>query len=256
MKRAATLVALLSCAAGSAAAQTMLDQQQRLIDIHALLLDLRALDAPGAFRPGRLSLGVEVIGVPPIDGTTGNKRQITASDETPLFPRPRVALGLPAPRDFRAFVGLSFVPPVEVGDLTVNYIAGEGGFAYVPGALQLGVRAHVFRAITRSPVTDPVIRDTFRATGFGAELSGGYLLPFGRVALTPYGGVGVTRVNGDFRVTSDDVLLTSSDTALALHAGVRLVLDDHWQAVAESDFYPGRLIQPNVRLAYLFDVFQ
>jgi hypothetical protein len=256
MRRAATFVALLWVAAGSAAAQTMLDQQQRLMDIHALLLDLPPADAPAPLRPGRLSVGAEVIGVPPIDGTTGNKRQITASDQTPLFPRPRLALGLPVPPDFRAFVGLSYVPPVEVGNLTVNYVAGEGGFAWVRSPLQVGIRAHVFRAITRSPVTDPVIRDTFRVTGFGADVSAGYLLPLGRLAVTPYGGLGLTRVNGDFRVTSDDVLLTSTDTAVALHAGVRLVLSERWLGIAETDFYPGRLIHPNVRLAYLFDVFQ
>jgi hypothetical protein len=256
MRTGAAVVALISCAVVPAAAQTMLDQQQRLIDIHGLLLDLRSVDGPAALRPGWFSLGLEVIGVPPIDGTTGNKRQITASDQTPLFPRPRLAVGLPVPRDFRALLGLSYVPPVQVGNLTVNYVAGEGAIAYAPGPLQIGIRAHVFRAITRSPVTDPVIRDTFRVTGFGADVSGGYLLPFGSLAVTPYGGIGVSRVNGDFRVTSDDVLLTSSDTAFALHAGVRLVLNERWQGVAETDYYPGRLIHPNVRLAYLFGLFQ
>jgi len=40
--------AALIFAAGSARAQTMLDQQQRLIEIHSLLLDLPPGDAPGA----------------------------------------------------------------------------------------------------------------------------------------------------------------------------------------------------------------
>lgn len=256
MSRTAAVAALLWCAAGPLAAQTMLDQQQRLIDIHGLLLDLPPVDAPAALRPGRLSVGVEAIGVPSIDGTTGNKRQITASDQTPVFPRPRLALGLPAPADFRAFVGIAYVPPIQAGNISVNYIAGEGGYAYAPGPLRVGVRAHVFRAIARSPVTDPIIRDTLRVTGFGADLTAGWLFPFGALAVTPYGGVGITRVNGDFRVTSDDVLLKSDDTSATLHAGVRLVLNERWQGVVESDLYPGRLVHPNVRLAYAFDVFQ
>ena len=255
MKQAATLVALLLCAAGPARAQTMLDQQQRLMDIHALLLDLPPVDAPAALRPGALSLGVEIIGVPPIDGTTGNKKQITASDQTPLFPRPRVALGLPAPANFRAFVGLAYVPPIQLGNIKVNYIAGEGGFGYAPGALQVGLRAHVYRAITQSPVTDPVITDTFRVTGYGGELSGAYRLQLDALEVTPYGGIGVVRTNSDFRVTTDDVLLTSSDTSAAVNGGVRLVLGRRWLGVVEVDLYPGRLVHPNIRLAYLFDVF-
>ena len=113
MTKAAWLAALMACAAGPLAAQTMLDQQQRLIDIHGLLLDLPPVDAPAALRPGQLSVGIEAIGVPSIDGTTGNKRQITASDQTPVFPRPRLALGLPVPGGFRAFVGVSYVPPIH-----------------------------------------------------------------------------------------------------------------------------------------------
>jgi hypothetical protein len=260
MKRA--LVALLLCAAGSARGQTLLGQEQRLIDIHALLLDLPPVDAPGTYRAGQLSVGIEAIGVPPIDGSTGTpgtqgfKRQITASDRTPVFPRPRIALGLPAPESFRAFVGLSYVPPVEVSSLSLNYIAGEAGIAWVPGPLTVGVRAHLLHGQSESPVTEPVLRDTLRVTEFGAEVSAGYLLDFGTLGVTPYAGVGVSRTKGKFHVTSDGVTLTSDDTAAALHAGVRLLLGKRWLGVAELDAYPARLVHPSFRLAYLFDLFQ
>lgn len=260
MKRA--LVALLACAAGSASAQTLLGQEQRLIDIHALLLDLPPVDAPGTYRAGQLGAGVEVIGVPSIDGSTGTpgvqgfKRQITASDRTPVFPRPRVTLGLPAPESFRAFVGMAYVPPVEVSSVSLHYIAGEAGLAYVPGPLTAGIRAHVLYGQSESPVTDPVLRDRLRVSELGADVSAGYLLELGALELTPYGGVGVCRTSGNFRVTSDGVTLTSDDTAAALHAGVRLLFGKRWLGVAELDAYPGRLVHPNFRLAYLFDLFQ
>ena len=106
--------ALLAVAAGSAQAQTMLDQEQRLIEIHSLLVALQPGNPPGAYRPGEVSLGLEIIVIPSIDGTTGGKRQITASDRTPAFPRPRFAIGLPAPTDFRAFVGLAYIPPIAI----------------------------------------------------------------------------------------------------------------------------------------------
>jgi len=256
------LAALVLCAAASAEAQTLLSQEQRLIDVHALLLDLPPVDAPGTLRSGQLSVGVEVIGVPPIDGSTGTpgvqgfKRQITASDRTPVFPRPRLALGLPTPESFRAFVGLSYVPPIEVSSVSLHYIAGEVGFAWVPGPLTVGVRAHALHGQSESPVTDPTTRDRLRLTEFGAEVSAGYLFDLGAFGITPYGGIGVSRTSGNFRVTSDGVTLTSDDTAAALHAGVRLLFGKRWLGVAEADAYPGRLVHPNFRVAYLFDLFQ
>ncbi|HEY6908058.1 MAG TPA: outer membrane beta-barrel protein [Myxococcales bacterium] len=259
MKRA--LLALLALAAGSVRGQTLLGQEQRLIDIHALLLDLPPVDAPGTYRAGQLGVGLEVIGVPPIDGSTGTpgvqgfKRQITASDRTAVFPRPRVTLGLPAPESFRAFVGASYVPPVEVRSVSLHYVGGEAGIAYVPGPFTAGIRAHLLYAQSESPVTDPVLRDRLRVTEYGAEVSAGYALEFGALEVTPYGGAGVSRTHGNFRVTSDGVTLTSDDTAAALQAGVRLVFGKHWLGVAELDAYPGRLVHPNFRLAYLFDVF-
>ena len=55
--RPALLLALLA-APLLARGQTMLDQEQRLIDIHCLLLDLPAVQAPGAFGgPSRGVIG-------------------------------------------------------------------------------------------------------------------------------------------------------------------------------------------------------
>ena len=219
-------------------------------------------DAPGAYRPGQLSVGVEIIGVPPIDGSTGVrgtpgfKRQITASDKSAAFPRPRLALGLPAPEGFRAFAGLAYIPPVEFKSVSVHYLAGEGGIAWVPGPLRVGIRAHALYAKSESPVTDPVIRDTLHVGEYGADLSGAYEQLFGPLAVTPYAGVGLSHLVGNFRVTSDAVLLTSNRTALTLNGGVRLVLSKRWQGIAEADFYPGRMIHPAFRLGYLFDLFQ
>ncbi|HZX95244.1 MAG TPA: autotransporter outer membrane beta-barrel domain-containing protein [Myxococcales bacterium] len=255
MRTGRAFVALLALAAGPAGAQTMLDQEQRLIDIHALLLDLPPVDAPGAYDPGQFSLALEIIGVPPIDGTTGNKHQFTASDRSIAFPRPRVALGLPAPEGFRAFVGLSYVPPIQAWNVKLNYIAGEAGIAWAPGPARVGFRAHLLYGESESPVTDPVINDTLRITEFGAELSGGYDFAFGRLTVTPYGGAGVSHSSGNFRVTSDAVTLVSDNTAAALHAGVRLLFGKRWEGAAEVDYYPGFLIHPNFRLAWLFDLF-
>ncbi len=253
MRFARAWFALLLAAAGSAEAQTMLDQEQRLIDIHSLLLDLPPVEAPGAYSVGQVSLGLELITIPPIDGTTGSKKQITASDRTPLFPRPRLAIGLPAPEGFRAFAGISYIPPISIRDVSSHYGAAEAGIAYAPGAFRVGLRGHLLYAESKSPVTEPQTRDTLKTFEFGADVSAGYNIDIGPGRLTPYAGVGVIRLSGNFRVTSDGVVLTSQYTGSALQVGLRLLVKDHWEAIGELDAFPGRLIHPSFRVAYVLD---
>lgn len=249
-----TLVLLGVALARAAGAQTMLDQEERLIDIHSLLLDLPPVGPPGALRPGELSLGVEAIGIPEIDGTTGTKRQITASDRTRVFPRPRLAFGLPAPAGFRTFVGIAYIPPVAIREVSTHYGALEAGMAWAPGPLAIGLRGHALYARSRSPVTEPDTRDRLITSELGADLSAGYRVDLAPVALTPYAGVGVVRLHGDFRVTSDGVVLTSRHTGASLHGGLRLLLRQRWEAVAEVDAYPGRLVHPSFRVGYIVDL--
>src|SRR5207245_11217243 len=147
------IACLIVAAAGAARAQTMLDQEQRLIEVHSLLVDRGALNAPGAYRERDLSLGLEVIVIPGIDGTTGGKRQITASDRTPVFPRLRLALGLPAPEGFRASVGIAYIPPIQLRDVSSHFAALEGEMAYAPGPLALRLRGHPLVAATTTPGT-------------------------------------------------------------------------------------------------------
>jgi hypothetical protein len=254
----AALAALAAPAAGPARAQTMLDQEQRLIDIHSLLLDLPPLEAPAALAAGRVDVGLEAVTIPHIDGTTGTKRQITASDRTPLFPRPRLAVGLPAPLGLRAFAGLSYIPPFEIRSVSTHYVAGEAGLAWAPAdapaGLRLGARGHALYASSRSPVTDPVLRDHLETRAAGAELSVGARLGLPPLAavVEPYAGAGVVDVRGRFRVTSDGYVLRSAYRGAALHAGLRGIFRDRWEGVVEVDGYPGRLVHTNLRVGYLF----
>ena len=234
----------------------MLDQEQRLIEIHSLLVAPVSVNAPAPYREGELSLGLEIIAIPTIDGTSGGKREITASDRTPVFPRLRLALGLPAPADFRAFVGIGYIPPFQIRQVSSHLGALEAGIAYAPGPLAVGLRAHFLLARSMSPVTDPDTRDTLDDVEFGANVAAGYQFDFASFAVTPYVGVGVTRVNGDFNVTSDNHDLSSHTTNLGLSAGVRLFTLKHLEGVAELEVFPGRLVHPSFRLAYVFELWR
>ncbi len=246
-------VALVAAPAG-AWAQTMLDQEQRLIDIHCLLLDLPPLQGPGNLPAWQWDLGLEGITVPTIDGTTGTKVQLTASDRTRLFPRPRLALGLPAPEGFRAFAGVSYVPPFQVRDASTHLVALEAGFAWTPDPFRLGLRGHALYAYSVAPVTDPTTRDTLETEEAGAELSAGWTFAFesAGIDVQPYAGGGVVALHGRFRVTSDGNVLESRYTGAALHAGLRLALAGRWEGVVEVDGYPNRLVHTNFKLAYVF----
>ena len=247
---------VLASLAGQARAQTMLDQEQRLIEVHSLLIALTPGNAPGVYRPGEVSLGLELIVIPSIDGTTGGKRQITASDRTPVFPRPRLAIGLPAPADFRAFAGIAYVPPIPINDVTSHQGALEAGLAWAPGGpLTVGLRGHLLVARSTSPVTDPRTKDTLDTIEFGADVSAGYRIGLGWLSVTPFASLGITHVAGDFMVTSDNYTLSSKTTNPSVTGGVRLSALPGFEATAELVAFPGRLVHPAFRLAWVPDWF-
>jgi hypothetical protein len=199
-----------------------------------------------------LDASVEAVLIPHVDGTVGFKHERTASDHTPVFPRPRVMLGLPAPAGLRAFVGLSYLPPLSVGGVSTHYGAVEAGVGYAPGALRLGARAHALFATAHAPVTEPTTKDVLETREAGADLSVGLHLGRKGLELTPYAGAGVVSLAGRFRVTVDGTVLRSTRTTAALDAGARLLVGSRWEVVTELDTYPGRLTHAGFRLGYLF----
>lgn len=245
-RRAALLLALLPAAAR---AQTMLDQELRLVELHSLLVSLPAVQAPGALDPWQAAVGVEVITIPTIDGTTGGKDQITASDQTSAYPRLRLALGLPIAGELRAFAGAAYIPPFEVNQVSCHLGALEAGLAWTRGGLAVGLRGQLVRAISKSPVTEPDTRDTLYTTLLGGDLAVGYGLDAGPTRLTPYLSGGVVRVDGRFRVTSDGAELASLTTRASLGLGLRAAWRE-LEGVVELVDYPDRLRYVNFRVGW------
>jgi hypothetical protein len=244
-------VAVAAAAAGPARAQTMLDQEQRLIEIHSLLVAMPALESPGALGSLQPSLGVEVITIPVIDGTTGGRVQLTASDRARAFPRLRLALGLPVADGWRAFAGAGWIPPVDFKGLSSSMAGLEAGLAWSRGRLAVGLRVHGEWADSTSPVTNPATRDRLLTRVGGGDASAGWRFQAGPVDLRPYLGIGVARVKGTFTVSSDGHVLTSDTTDLALSAGLSLVPLRHLEVAAELVAYPGVLVHPGFRISWV-----
>ena len=247
------LAAMLLLAAGAAGAQTMLDQEQRLIELHSLLIALPPGTAPAAYRPWDVSIGLELVTIPKIDGTTGGRRQITASDRTPLFPRPRLAVGLPAPEDFHAYAGLAYIPPIQINSVSSHLGALEAGIAWerAGGPLSIGLRGYGVIAESKSPVTDPNTRDTLDTTDLGADLTAGYRFDLSFGSLTPFAGAGISHISGDFTVTSDNETLHSRTWDPDIHAGARFAAPLGIEAMAEWVVVPGRLVHPVFSIAWV-----
>jgi hypothetical protein len=165
----------------------------------------------------------------------------------------RLALGLPAPEDFRASVGLAYIPPIQLRDVSSHLAALEAEMSYAPGPLAVGIRGHVLVARSMGPVTEPATRDTLDNFEFGANAAAGYRLDFEPASLTPYVSIGLTRAVGIFRVTSDGYELTSRTTNPGLNAGVRLFAKQRFELVAELAVFPGRLVHPSFLFAWMPD---
>jgi hypothetical protein len=244
--------ALALSAPAAARAQSVQGQEGRLIDVHSLLLDLPPLQAPAALEPGTIAPSVEAVFIPHIDGRVGDKQELTASDHTPVFPRPRLMLGLPAPQGFRAFVGLAFIPPITVASVSTTYVGGEAGIGIAPGTLRLGLRVHGLYAETLSPVTDPTTRDLLTTREVGADAAVGVHLGRRDLFAEPYLGAGVVSLAGRFHVTVDGNVLHSTYTGAALQLGVRTVFNSRLEVVGEVDSYPGRFTHGSLRVGWLF----
>jgi hypothetical protein len=247
------LLAPLLAAPGLARAQTTLtDNEHRLMEIHSLLLDLPPVQAPAVLSPRQLAVSLEAVLVPFISGDAPPYHDITASDHSRVFPRPRVQLGLPGPGDFRAFVGASYVPPIEFRGVRTHYFAAEGGLGLTPGRWLLGARLHALVAEVHTSVTDPNTTDPLKTFEYGADGSAGYRVGDGPFQVQPYGGLGLVTFHSHFHVTVDGTNLTRDHTNAVFFGGLRCELGPRWETVAEVVSYPDRLTHVDLRLGYRF----
>ena len=103
----------------------MLDQEIKLIEIHSALLALQPDNAPGAYQPGDLSLRLELIGIPTINGQTGgNTVTSTTLSGTLTSTTATASVTIPTNR-----------PSVVSASATFTLVATGSALLYVDGRL-------------------------------------------------------------------------------------------------------------------------
>jgi hypothetical protein len=186
--------------------------------------------SPGGFverlSKGSIQLSVEATYVPSPSASVRQpeecygQRKDENTDLSPVFPRPRLAIGLPASLVFE----VSYLPPITVADATPNLLSvslarvqdvNEG-----PRPLTLALRVHGTVGRVRGPITCPsdVLQqrsasvacygreeseDTFRPNMFGGEVALATRSANGR--MSAYAGAGATRIVPRFKVGFEQI---------------------------------------------------
>lgn len=284
--RAFVALALLTCTAASAArAQTCRPPKEsneaRLLAFFATPIAFSPAGMVTPLAPWSISVAFDASYVPSpsseIQQTDAcyNIKKTENTDLSPVFPRPRVAVGLPGSLVLEA----SYLPPVTVADATPNLASvalsrplglnrREGG-----GGVGLLVRAHATFGRVRGPITCPAenlqqrtqaeacfgsrpSEDTYRPNMFGGEVALTTEGKGGRWGA--YGGVGATWLRPRFQVgfeyqdgSFDDTRIEVDMTRLALLAGTRYHVARTAALTAELYSVPEDATTVRVGAAYL-----
>jgi hypothetical protein len=224
--------ALCAASAASAAAQCVPpanSNEAKLLAFYEAPIVFGTADAPMRLSGGSVTLTGELVGVP---APSSKAQQVNfcypatrdATHLSPLFPRLRLAVGLP----FGFAIEGSYLPPVTVdraqpnlGSLALSYtrplVAPPANVSGVAVLLQL--RAHATMGSVKGPITCPASalqltdegapcfgstpsKDTFYPTSEGGEATLGVTAPGGRV--TVFAGGGYTFLSPHFRVGFTD----------------------------------------------------
>jgi hypothetical protein len=195
---------------------------------------------PERLRAGDVRFSVEATYVPsPAEGIRQpeacyglEKKENT--ELSPVFPRPRLTVGLPAGFAFEA----SYLPPITVADATPNLgsvaLSRTSNVVLLAGgrSLDLTVRAHGTMGLVRGSITCPAkalqqeaarfacfgtteSKDTFRPTTYGAD--GALSIGGPTSAWRAYLGAGALRLEPTFQVGFQQSDGFFDDTRIAIH---------------------------------------
>lgn len=192
-------------------------QQDFLANYYALTFTMSPQHAPVPDDPGTGSVGIDLLGIPPLRCERRFVLGFSKTENTnvsPVAPRLRATFTFPplfAGNTF-AYAGVAYFPPVTipVGELGIRNVlaGGEAGITQRFGRHDVGVRYHFQTSKTVGDTAsafaaeDPAVADWFQASSFGVDAMYGTEI----LGVRPYAALGLTNVSTFFYVGDDGVV--------------------------------------------------
>ena len=185
-------------------------QYGNLLNFYSVTMGSSPLHSAAPMEAMKLAAGLELSYIPQLGCAEqavfgGYKTEPT--NKSPVLPRLHVRFGLPG----GAYVGVNGVPPVPAFGVRTGMIGGELGYGRVlADHIELGGRAalefgHVVGDLA-GPLPNQIdTADSFSDRLWSVEGMGGYRLSVDDVAITPYLGLGYTRVASSMHIGEDNV---------------------------------------------------
>lgn len=174
-------------------------QQANMLNFFAVTLGYSPERSPAPSTGFKVIPQVELGYIPALnclERSVFNGTKTENTNKSPVYPRLRLRLELP----YGLYVGLAGIPPAPVAGVRTGSLGIEAGVGtVVDGHLELGLRTHLSGTRIQGDLAGPfegqtAVDDVFRSTVYGFEAGAGYRFSLGGQQLTPYAGVGYTRV--------------------------------------------------------------
>lgn len=185
-------------------------QSDFMLNYFALALTYSPLHAPVPAEPGHGSIGVELAGLPPLSCKHRLVLSYTKTEDTnktPVAPRPRVTVALPAIGGWVPYASVAYFPPITLLGTRNVILSGEiGAGTELDNGIQLGGRFHTTTLKTVAEIATPFVEgdtpydDLYLGTTFGVDFMAGYA----KGKLTPYLALGLTDVSTFFFIGDDN----------------------------------------------------
>lgn len=234
-------------------------QQDFLMNYFALATTASPLHAPIPSEAGTGSIGVEILGIPPLSCEQRLVLNSTKTEDTnkaPIAPRPRMTFSFPELGPVTLYGGAGYVPPVTLFGTRNVIVSGElGAGMTVADKHQVGLRGHATLMKTVAEIAtpfvdgDPAYDDFYSGSTFGVDAMYGLVTD----KVTPYAAVGFTDVSTFFVIGDDAYLAVNEQPYFGLTAsvGAQARVMDKLDLAGEFYTAPGYIYTGRLRVAYV-----
>ena len=232
-------------------------QADFLLNYYAMVTTLSPNHGPTGDDPGHGTVGVELLGIPPLSCERRlvlNYSKTEDTNKSPIIPRIRLSFTFPEIGAWQLYSGLTYVMPFSVMDVRNVLIGGEIGAGRSFGDLQVGARYHasmlkvIGEVATPFSEDDEAFDDLYLGSTMGLDLMAG--LEVG--SFLPYLSVGVADASTFFYIGDDDFIGNNFNPYFGptVSLGTEADVLDWLYLAGEVYYAPGAVLTGRIRAAY------